>query len=237
MRIKEILLIVLIVITGLLGILLGEEHISENGDSREVEVLEVIDGDTIKVKDLKSGETFKVRYLGMDAPELNGPDYETCFADEATNKNQELILNKKLLLEFDRDKYDRFGRTLAYVYVLNENGEKDIFVNLRLLEEGFSRFFLDEFNDLKQDELLKSAIQSQENYLGLWGACGEDEFSGKCLIKGNISDNGPERYSKFYHLPEDRYYNNTVVNLDKGDKWLCTIEEAEALGFKKTIEP
>ena len=95
-----------------------------------VQVLDVIDGDTIKVKNLESGEIFNVRYMGIDAPEFNGPSYETCFADEAFDRNKELVLDKKLFLKFDMDRYDRFGRTLAYVYT-----EEELFVNLKLIEE------------------------------------------------------------------------------------------------------
>jgi micrococcal nuclease len=232
MNIKKVLLIILITIFGLLGILTGDSFLSQDLDKSETfQVIEVIDGDTIKVKNLESGEIIKVRYLGIDTPELNGQNYETCFAIESREKNRELVLDKKLYLEFDIDRYDRFGRVLAYVYT-----EDEIFVNLKLVEEGFAKYYLDGFNTSHQDEFLEAVMNSQENYIGLWGICGEYEYGGKCVIKGNISDNGPDKYSKFYHLPEDKYYERTVVNLEKGDKWLCTIEEAEAKGFRKTSE-
>ena len=35
-------------------------------------VIEVIDGDTIRVKDIETEEVFRVRYLGIDTPELDG---------------------------------------------------------------------------------------------------------------------------------------------------------------------
>ena len=238
MSIKKILLVIVIAVFGLIGILMGENLIFDNFDSGElgtgeiVEAIEVIDGDTIKVKNLESGEIFKVRYLGIDTPELTGPSYETCFADEAAERNRELVLDKKLFLEFDMDKYDRFGRILAYVYA-----EDGTFVNLELIKEGFARFYLDDFNNSYQDEFLEAAMNAQENYLGLWGVCGEFQFGGNCIIKGNISTNNEDDfgnyYSKFYHLPGDTYYERTIVNLDKEDKWLCTIEEAEANGFKR----
>ena len=142
----------LAILLGLLAILLallgmdfypGEQGELYSPATQEVEVEQVIDGDTIRVENISTKQTFVVRYLGIDAPELDGPAYETCFAQQAKNKNEELVLDQKLLLEFDIDKYDQFGRTLAYVYTADQSGEKDIFVNLKLLENGYARFYLD----------------------------------------------------------------------------------------------
>lgn len=199
---------------------------------KKVEVEEVIDGDTIQVRDLESNEVFRVRYLGIDTPELEGSDYESCFGDQAKEKNEELVSDQKLILEFDRDRYDQFGRTLAYVYTSDEDGEKEIFVNLELLEEGYARFYLDEQNTLEQDELVQAALDAQEDFSGLWGSCGEDDFDGECVIKGNIDRLG----KKYYHLPGDKYYSETEINLLKEDQWLCTIEEAEAKNFQRALE-
>ena len=55
-------------------------------------VTKVIDGDTIA---LENGE--KVRYLGIDTPELHHPKKEVeCFAYQAHEKNKELVLGKKV---------------------------------------------------------------------------------------------------------------------------------------------
>ena len=198
----------------------------------EVQVEKIIDGDTIQVRELQSDEVFNVRYLGIDTPELEGPDYESCFASQAKEKNKDLVLDKKVILEFDIDKYDRFGRTLAYVYALDEFGEKQTFVNLELLQEGYARFYLDKQNTLYEDELVQSVLAAHENFLGLWGSCGETSFDGKCVIKGNIDRLG----QKYYHIPGDKYYLSTKINPLKEDKWLCTIEEAEAKNFHRALQ-
>lgn len=209
------------------GILLKGNLKETENTQEEVTVEEVIDGDTIRVKDLKSGEVFRVRYLGIDAPELEGLGFETCFAENAKERNEELVLDKNLILEFDTDRYDQYGRTLAYVYT-----EDNIFVNLELLQEGLSRFYFDEQNILYQDEFIDAVLKAQEDFFGLWGSCGEEQFNNECVIKGNIDASG----KKFYHLPEDKYYDETIVNLDKGDQWLCTIEEAKAKNFDHALE-
>jgi len=239
----KVLLAVLIVLISFLGVLLGFDPSGDlrvnnldNLDGVIVQTIEVIDGDTIRVKDVETEEVFRVRYLGIDTPEFDGLSYETCFADQAREKNEDLVLDQRLILEFDRDRYDRFGRTLAYVYTSDEDGEKDVFVNLELLQEGFARFYLDKQNTLYQDEFVEAALDAQEDFSGLWGACGEDEFDGKCVIKGNIGRSEQKYYEKYYHLPGDKYYSVTKVNLLKEDQWLCTIEEAKAKNFKRALQ-
>jgi len=162
----KILIGLLALLLSLLGINFyqGQPYLSE---FQEVKAEEVIDGDTIRVRDLESDEIFVIRYLGIDTPELEGPDYESCFGSQAQEKNEELVLDQRVALEFDKDKYDQFGRTLAYVYTVDELEEKETFVNPELLEEGYARFYLDKFNTLYQDELVQAAISAQEDFLGL----------------------------------------------------------------------
>jgi endonuclease YncB( thermonuclease family) len=239
----RIILVIVAFLTSILGILTGANNNSGEDfysfkNNEEVTgtavamVTYVIDGDTVEVEDINTGEVFRVRYLGVDTPEMDGEDYETCFADEAKDRNEELVLDEKVMLEFDKDKYDQYGRTLAYVYTLDLNGKKDVFVNLNLLEEGYGRFYLDKQNTLYQEDLMEGALAGQEDYEGLWGSCGEDRFDNDCMIKGNVDVMG----AKYYHLPDDKYYDDTIVNLDKEDQWLCTIEEAETKSFERANE-
>lgn len=51
-------------------------------DSNEFKVIAVYDGDTIQVE--KNGQTFNVRYLGLDTPELHKPETPIqCWAEES----------------------------------------------------------------------------------------------------------------------------------------------------------
>jgi len=227
----KILVGLLVLFLSLLGLNLYQDQLSSS-EAQEVEVEEVIDGDTIRVRDLESDKVFRVRYLGIDTPELEGSDYESCFSSQAKEKNEDLVLDRKLILEFDKDRYDRFGRTLAYVYTLDELGEKEIFVNLELLEEGYARFYLDKQNTLWQDELVQAAVGAHEDFLGLWGSCGEAQFDEKCMVKGNIDRLG----QKYYHLPGDKYYSQTRIDLLEEEEWLCTVEEAEAKNFQRALQ-
>ena len=228
---KILLGVLAILISSLLGINLYQSE-SSYSEAKEFEVKEVIDGDTIRVRDVQSDEVFRVRYLGIDTPELSGLDYESCFGLQAKEKNEELVLDEKVILEFGTNRYDRFGRTLAYVYTSDGLGEKGTFVNLELLKQGYARFYLDKQNTLYQDELVQAVLSAQQDFLGLWGSCGDALFDGECVIKGNIDRLG----QKYYHLPGDKYYSQTEINPVKEDKWLCTVEEAEAKNFQRALE-
>lgn len=97
-------------------------------DSSDERTKAVYDGDTIL---LKNG--MKVRYLGIDAPEMG---YETedppeRMAPEARDLNRLLVGNRRVRLEFDEIREDRYGRALAYVFL--EGGEM---VNALLVRKG-----------------------------------------------------------------------------------------------------
>jgi len=131
-------------------------------DKQEVySVSRVIDGDTIEV-DIK-GDTKRVRYIGIDTPEVGGEGkLAECFASEATIRNRELVQGKLVFLIKDVSDTDDYGRLLRYVYV------DDIFVNEQLVEEGYAKV-LGVAPDLKYNQLLKDAsLLSQRAKIGVW---------------------------------------------------------------------
>ena len=125
---------------------------------KEFAVTKVIDGNTIV---LENGDT--VRYLGIDAPHLKksegGPQF---YAREAAKFNKNLVLLKKVRLEFDVDKKDRQGRLLAYVYV------KNVFVNGELVRLGYARAAVSPPNVKHRDLLLRYQKEAAARYAGLW---------------------------------------------------------------------
>lgn len=54
-----------------------------------------------------------------------------------------------------------------------------------------------------------------------------------CLIKGNISF---ETGEKIYHLPGQKYYDETTIDPNYGERWFCTEAEAQAAGWRKSRE-
>ena len=98
-------------------------------------VSRVVDGDTIVVA--ISGEPTKVRLIGVDTPESVAPatyKENTPEGSEAAAFVTELIQGQFVYLEYDTERIDHYGRTLAYVYL--ENG--DMLQEL-LLEQGMAR--------------------------------------------------------------------------------------------------
>jgi len=121
----------------------------------------VVDGDTIV---LDTGET--VRYIGIDTPETVDPRREVqCFGKEASEKNKELVLGKKVRLEKDVSDTDRYGRILRYVYI------SDVLINEQLVREGFA-LSSSYPPDVKYQERFDMAErEARENNRGLWGEC------------------------------------------------------------------
>jgi len=54
--------------------------------------------------------------------------------------------------------------------------------------------------------------------------------SADCVIKGNISSKG----EKIYHVPGGQFYDRTVIDTSKGEKWFCSEVEAQAAGWRRS---
>lgn len=132
---------------------------------REATVLRVVDGDTILVRGA-NGRSERVRYIGVDTPESVKPDSPVeCFGKEASDRNKQLVEGRKVRLVPDREAEDRFGRSLAFVYV------GDTFVNARLISDGYARTIEIEPNTSKAEyfaDLERVAIRTRK---GLWRDC------------------------------------------------------------------
>lgn len=120
-----------------------------------ITAVKVIDGDTIQIS---TGE--KVRYIGMDTPEVG-----QCYYEEAKKRNEKLVLGKKVELEKDVSETDKYGRLLRYVYVDGHS------VNAMLIEEGYAKVMMvkpDTSQEWFFDWLEESA---KERNAGLWAYC------------------------------------------------------------------
>jgi len=177
-------------------------------------VVKVIDGDTIN---LDNGKT--VRYINVDTPEKG-----ECFYEESKKINENLVLDKEVEIKTDENTMDRFGRTLAYVWL------GDMFINEELLKRGAGEYFLDTVNQHYEERLVQAAESGYQGKSGLWTACAPNP--GGCVIKGNIS----RKDKRWYHLPSFRHYQQTQVNFEHGDRWFCTEDDAVRAGFQRARE-
>lgn len=197
----------------------GESANIKGQENGGIKVTRIIDGDTIEIT---RQTTKRIRYIGMDTPEK-----DECFYTQSKEANKELVDKKEVGLEKDVQEIDKYGRTLAYVFV---DGKM---VNEELVRQGFARVATFPPNVKYVDKFLAAQKTAQENNLGLWSkdACTNvlSAQSG-CLIKGNINSKG----EKIYHIPGQKYYEKTKIEETKGERLFCTEKEAENNGWRKS---
>ncbi len=106
------------------------------GDGEVAFVIDVTDGDTIKVE-LENGVIERVRYIGIDTPETVHPDEPVePWGPEASAANEFLVDGRWVLLERDVSDRDRFDRLLRYVWVETPDGP--LLVNDALVALGLA---------------------------------------------------------------------------------------------------
>ena len=146
--------------------------VASAADTRSV--LRVSDGDTLV---LENGE--KIRLIGVDTPELsntsrnhdsarrNHLDEKTVgdFAERAKNFTESLVTNHPVRLEYDWQRKDKYGRTLAYVY----REEDGLLVNAEIIRQGYG-FPIVYFIFNRKDEFRKIGDQARRERRGMWAA-------------------------------------------------------------------
>lgn len=159
---KKFLTATFIILFSFLLIWLQENSVLNSSCSTSICLVRVIDGDTIVVKINNRQE--KVRYIGIDTPELTKTP---CIANKAKEYNALLLKGaKQIILEKDVRNRDKYGRLLRYIYVVKNN--KKIFVNAELVKNGWAKV-LTIPPDVKYSKLfLELYKQARKKQLGIW---------------------------------------------------------------------
>mgnify|MGYP006295073193 FL=1 len=124
----------------------------------EVYIERVIDGDTVETA---AGES--IRLLGVDTPEIDWENNNSEFYAEAAREfSREQLLDQNVLLRFDEEREDDYGRTLAYIYHDGEN------FNQKLLAEGYASIMIVEPNDKYEEEFKETAEKARQERKGVW---------------------------------------------------------------------
>lgn len=119
----------------------------------------VTDGDTIVLSDGRH-----VRYIGIDAPEVAYAEKAAePFAEQSKQYNRGLTLGKQVKLDYDQDRYDNYGRLLAYVYL-----QDGIFVNQMMLQKGLAHYYQKKPNTRQAKKLLRAQKSAMRAKLGIW---------------------------------------------------------------------
>lgn len=127
MRVRAVLVGVVLVVVAAVG---AAVFMAGVGERDAATIRRVVDGDTVRV-DLDGAET-TIRLLNVDAPETKHPNQAVgCLGPEASAFLTRLLpAGTHVELEYDGDRLDRYGRTLAGVWL------QDDLVNAEIARAG-----------------------------------------------------------------------------------------------------
>ena len=136
------------------------------GGERNGEVVRAVDGDTIYVR--LGGAVEKVRYIGIDTPEVHHPIRgEEPGGREATAVNRRLLGDRPVRLETDVQLRDRYGRLLAYVWARRPDGG-EVMVNAELVRLGYAAVMTVPPNVRHAALFHRLAAEARVQHRGLW---------------------------------------------------------------------
>ena len=132
-------------------------------------VVKVVYGDTIKID--VDGKVVTVRLIGLDTPEIVDPRKPVqCFGRESSYKAKEILTDQKVRLEMDASQgnYDKYGRTLAYVFLQDGTNFDEL-----MIAQGYGHEYTYNLPYKYQKEFKAAEVAARENKLGLWtdGVC------------------------------------------------------------------
>lgn len=143
-------------------------------DLIEGSVIDVIDGDTAKIR-LKKGSLETVRYLLIDTPETHHPQRgREELGIEAFLANREIVEKRQVFLELDLQERDKYGRLLAYVWL---DKDRQFMVNEELVRRGFAMPLTIPPNVKYTERIHKALSFARENDNGLWKRARKRHFS------------------------------------------------------------
>jgi len=135
-------------------------------------VVRVVDGDTLIVGDTSdTAKQYRVRLIGTDTPETvkSGSAVEA-FGLDASEFTKQMIAesSNRIRIAFDGEQLDRFGRTLAMVYIQTPGGE--VWLNELLIREGLAHARLDyRYSHEAKLFFAIAEVDARRNKRNLWG--------------------------------------------------------------------
>ncbi|GEM_PF-2379354 len=142
------------------------------GDGLEATVVRVVDGDTLIVR-LANGKEERVRLLGVDTPEKTQP-----MGQLAKKFTEDMVLGRRVVLEFEKNKRGRYGRLLAYVWI------DGVLLNEELLRAGMAYLYVFTRKMKYYSRLVEAQKFAKENKLGVWGGDYEKPWEYRKRIRG-----------------------------------------------------
>ena len=173
-------------------------------------VARVIDGDTIQLADGR-----KVRLIGVDTPETVHPQKEVeYYGKEASDFTKSMLEGKEVYLEYDIQPTDKYGRTLAYIWL----SDGTLFNELLVLK-GFAQVATFPPNVKYVERFTAAQKQAIEANAGLWAKESMEKPKAQAKeITVYITKTGNK-----YHRAGCKYLKKSCIPI--------SLEEAKAEGY------
>ncbi|WP_299502824.1 thermonuclease family protein [uncultured Roseobacter sp.] len=187
----------------------------------------VIDGDTL---DVGGG---RVRLFGIDAPETD----QMCTTEQGQSwACGAWVTDQVTTLFAGRQAHcvavdtDRYGRIVAQCDVRGQDmGEAIVSAGLAFAYRKYSnRYVFAEKGAAVRDVGLHASRVQNPSQFRQTRAVGRIPPDRNCKIKGNISRKG----TRIFHVPGQLYYERTGIRPETGERWFCTISDAQSAGWR-----
>lgn len=190
----------------------------------------VVDGDTLQLDQLK------VRLEGIDAPEAS----QSCLTASGHAWPCGLVASRELERLIGRNAvrcenrgFDKYGRLLGICHV----GRLEL--NAEMVRRGHAWAFVK-----YSQAYVAIEGEARRRGLGIWQGPAEPawEFRASkwqvaqvraprgCAIKGNVT-----RTERIYHMPWSPWYDKIQMDPEKGKRWFCSEDEAQAAGWRPAL--
>lgn len=146
------------------------------GDRIKARVIRAVDGDTLDVRLLATGAETDVRLIGIDTPETHRPGVPIeCGGPKASTSMHHMADGRRVTLVIDssQDRFDRYGRLLAYA--IRRDGRN---LNRAEVRRGWAEVYVYEGVPFEEVRSFRRAeMRARAEDLGVWRRCGGDFHS------------------------------------------------------------
>lgn len=120
----------------------------------------LIEHETVKIDRVIDGDTVVAGNQSIRLLSINSPERGEKYYEEAKKLLENLVLNKTVELEFGKERYDKYKRILAHLFIDGKN------INLKIVKEGLANFYFPKGKDVNYNNFKQAwneCIQSNKN--------------------------------------------------------------------------
>ena len=192
------------------------------------EVVEVIDGDTVKL--MIDDKLTTVRLIGIDTPETVHPTRPVePYGKRASEFLQNMLTGGSVYLEYGAERTDKYGRLLAYLY----RAPDGLFVNLEIVRQGYGRAYTE--YPFKYEHVFVSWDSiAHKHGRGLWKLVQSQEKGGgpgpittPSASKTVVAPKSPDAITVYVTRTGSKYHRDNCRYLSKS-KRAISLDEASA---------